>query len=279
MPDLRQYANEQRYNLVYWHRRLRHRHQLPKLSGADRRLVSALAREGAVMTSLAALGVPGTAATMTAADDLMATLGDRPPAKGGFGVQATQGEIDAYPDLIRWGLDERLLAIVGNYIGLPVVYRGLTVRRDLAGGEQLETRLFHRDNEDNRIVKIIVYLNDVDETGGPYEFIPRSFAPASWRIRTSGARASDEVVARIVPPSRWVPCNGARGAVIFSDTCRVFHRGRIAQTTDRRALFFCYNSAMPLSPQWCNPLFDRTRFLAAYPHLSPAQRAAISTTY
>jgi hypothetical protein len=242
-------------------------------------LVRTLARDGGVVTSLAALSVPGTAAMMAAADRLMATLSDRPPVKGGFGVQATPAEIDAYPDLTRWGLDEHLLAIVGKYIGLPVTYRGLTVRRDLVGGEQVETRLFHRDNEDNRIVKIIVYLNDVDEAGGPYEFIPRSVAPASWRIPVSGSRANDEAVSRAVPRSRWVPCSGARGTAVFTDTCRVFHRGRIARSTDRQALFFCYNSAMPMSPQWCQPLFDRPRFLAASPDLSPAQRRAISTAY
>jgi hypothetical protein len=279
MPDLRQYANEQRYNLVYWQRRLRHRRLLPPLGTGDRALVRALARDGGVVTSLAALAIPGTAAMVAAADRLMATLSGRPPVKGGFGVQATPAEIDAYPDLIRWGMDEHLLAIVGNYIGLPVIYRGLTVRRDLVGGEQVETRLFHRDNEDNRIVKIIVYLNDVDEAGGPYEFIPRSVAPASWRIPVSGSRANDEAVSRVVPRSRWVPCSGARGTAVLTDTCRVFHRGRIAKSTDRQALFFCYNSAMPMSPQWCQPLFDRARFLAASPELSPTQRRAISSDY
>lgn len=279
MPDLRQYANEQRYNLVYWQRRLRHRRLLPALGDGERALVRTLARDGGVVTSLTALSVPGTARMMAEADRLMVSLVGRPPVKGGFGVQATPGEIDAYPDLIRWGLDERLLAIVGNYIGLPVIYRGLTARRDIAGGEQVETRLFHRDNEDNRIIKIIVYLNDVDDTGGPYEFIPRGVAPASWRIPVSGSRASDEAVSRAVPKSRWVACNGARGTAVFTDTCRVFHRGRIAQSADRQAVFFCYNSATPMSPQWCQPLFDRARFLAASPDLSPAQRAAISAAY
>ena len=279
MPDLRQYANEQRYNLLYWQRRLRHRRLLPALRDDERALVKTLARDGGAVTSLAALSVAGTAAMMAEADRLMASLLGRAPVKGGFGVQATAAEIDAYPALIRWGLDERLLAIVGNYIGVPISYRGLTVRRDIAGGEQVETRLFHRDNEDNRIVKIIVYLNDVDETGGPYEFIPRGVAPASWRIPVSGSRASDEAVSRAVPRSRWVPCDGARGTAIFTDTCRVFHRGRIAQSRDRQALFFCYNSAMPMSPQWCQPLFDRARFLATNPDLSPAQRQAISIEY
>lgn len=279
MPDLRQYANEQRYNFVYWRRRLRHRRQLPALTAPDRMLVRRLLADGGAMTSLDALDLAETAAMLKSADALMASLHDRPPVKGGFGVQASAAEIGAYPSLIRWGLNERLLAIVSNYIGLPVVYRGLTVRRDLAGGEKVETRLFHRDSEDSRIVKIIVYLNDVDENGGAFEFIPTAASPPSWRVKADGSRASDEAISRLTSPSRWMPCIGKRGTAVFADTCRIYHRGRIATNTDRQALFFCYNSATPISPQWCQPLFDRKRFVAACPDLSAVQSAAISVDY
>jgi hypothetical protein len=279
MPDFRQYANELRYNFAYWQYRRRHRRELPDLSAPDRALVHRLLENGGAVTSLDALDLAETAAMLQSADALMASLRGRLPAKGGFGVQASTAEIDAHPALIRWGLDERLLAIVTNYIGLPVVYRGLTVRRDLAGGDKVETRLFHRDNEDNRIVKIIVYLNDVDETGGAFEFVPIADTPASWRLKADGSRASDEAIARLTSPSRWLPCMGKRGTAVFADTCRIYHRGRIATNADRLALFFCYNSATPISPQWCQPLFDRKRFVAACPDLSPTQTAAISVDY
>jgi hypothetical protein len=280
MSGLRQYANEQRYNLLYWQRRRRYRQHLPSLTIEDRALVTALARDGGVVTSLDALALPGTPAMLTAGDALMAAIKGRGTAsKGAFVIHPTADEIDARPELIRWGLEERLLAIVTNYIGLPVTYRGLTVRRDVAGGDKVETRLFHRDNEDNRIVKIIVYLNDVGETDGAYEFIPRRISPPSWRIPVTGSRASDEAIARLVPQARWVPCTGRRGTVVITDTCNVFHRGRIAATEDRQTLFFTYNSTTPISPQWCQPLFDRSRFRANVPDLSPAQVAAISATY
>jgi hypothetical protein len=279
MPDLKQYANEQRYNFVYWRRRLRHRGTLPTLSAPDQTIVRRLLDDGGAVTSLKALDIAGTDAMLKSSDALMASLQGRSPVKGGFGVQANPAEIDACPALIRWGLDERLLAIVSNYIGLPVVYRGLTVRRDLAGGDKVETRLFHRDNEDNRIVKIIVYLNDVDEDGGAFEFIPVADSPASWRVKGDGSRASDDAMSRLTSPSRWLSCMGERGTAVFADTCRIYHRGRIAKDIDRVALFFCYNSATPISPQWCQPLFDRNRFIAACPELSPRQRAAISVDY
>jgi hypothetical protein len=157
---------------------------------------------------------------------------------------------------------------------MPVDYRGLTVRRDIAGGEQLETRLWHRDYEDFKIVKIIIYLNDVDRGGGAYEFIPRSHLPI-WRIGPLGGRVSDPAMSKFVPESSWYNCNGPRGTVVFSDTCSVYHRGAIAHSEDRRSLFYCYNSSSPRSPQYCLPLFDRAHFGENAGDLSLRQRAAI----
>ncbi len=173
------------------------------------------------------------------------------------------------------GLNERLLAIIENYIGLPVQYRGVAVRRDQKGGEQLETRLWHRDGEDKRIVKIIVYLNDVDRGGGAYEFIPRPSAPALWRTAPLGNRIDERTMSRFVPETAWRPCNGPRGTVVFTDTCSVFHRGQVAHSEDRRTLFFAYNSTSPRMPQSCAPMFDRARLLETEKDLSEMQLAAI----
>jgi hypothetical protein len=39
MPDLKQHANEQRYNFVYWQRRMQHRRDLPSLTPPDDTIV------------------------------------------------------------------------------------------------------------------------------------------------------------------------------------------------------------------------------------------------
>ncbi len=279
MGQIKQYANERRYDLLYAWRRHQYRATLPSLRSQDAGIVRDLEKNGGHVTSLDVLQIPGTAEMLRDADALFTLIAERQPPDGDFGVQPTRAEIERYTALIRWGLDPALLAIVQNYVGLPIVYRGLTVRRDIAGGEKKDTRLFHRDNEDNRIIKIIVYLNDIDERGGPFEFIPRSITPASWRIPIHDSRTSDAEMARLVVPALWQTCVGRRGTALFSDTCRVFHRGRVATTVDRRALFFCYNSAQPMSPQWCAPLFDYDAFRRAAGVLSAGQQAAITPPY
>jgi hypothetical protein len=245
-------------------------------TGSDRTIVEALRNSGGFVTSLDALGIPGTAQMMAAANAVFSAIASRPAGKGGFIASAPQQEIERHPALIRWGLDERLLDVIENYIAAPVDYRGLMVRRDVKGGDALETRLWHRDYEDRKIVKIIVYVNDVDRGGGAYEFIPRGELPI-WRVgplAVSTGRIDEASMRRVVPQSVWRTCSGPSGTAVFSDTCSVYHRGTIAHSEDRRALFFCFNSRTPRSPEHCQPLFDRPRFAAAT-CLSARQRAAI----
>ncbi|MBV8649879.1 MAG: 2OG-Fe(II) oxygenase [Alphaproteobacteria bacterium] len=276
MSVLKRFLAAQRYSAENWAARLRKRSALPLLAPRDRGVVDELRRDGGAVTSLEALGVPGTDRMLLAADRLAAATVGRPPGKGGFIIQPSAAEMDASPELIRWGLDERLLAIVANYLGLPAAYRGVTMRRDIAGGGATETRLWHCDDEDFRIVKIIVYLNDVGLDGGPYEFIPKPLAPAKWRLPEGYGRIEDADMKRWTPAEQWRPCTGQRGTAVFTDTCSVLHRGRIAQTTDRLTLFFCYNSIAPVHPQSCRPLFDRAAFRARNPDLSATQEAAIA---
>jgi hypothetical protein len=277
---LKQYAAELRNDLKYGWWRWQARGAAPELSEADRAIVEGLSREGCYVTSLQALGVSGSDEILEAGDALTAALAKLPVPEDEYVLSAAQAEIERYPELIGWGLDERLLGIVSAYIGIDVAYRGLTVRRDIFGGPVDETRMWHRDNEDHRIVKIIVYLNDVGEDGGPFEFLPVDRTPPIWRVPiVNSSRVTEEEMARLAPHDSWRPCTGPRGTAVFVDTCRVYHRGRVAAREDRRTLFFCYNSQRPLNPQWCAPMFDRETFTAARPALTADQRDALRVGY
>ena len=280
MRQLRQYAGEVRNDLKYAWWRWRARGAATPLAEADRAVVEKLKRSGAYVTSLQALGIPGSDAILTAGDAVTADLAKLPVAEDEFTLVADAEEVARRPELILWGLDERLLAIVTAYIGRPASYRGLTVRRDIHGGPESDTRMWHRDNEDNRIVKIIVYLNDIGEDGGPFEFVSADRTPPTWRVPiVDSSRVTEAEMERLTPAASWHPCTGPRGTVVFTDTCRVYHRGRIAAKEDRRTLFYCYNSRRPLNPQWCGPLFDRDAFLSAHPALGAMQRDALRIDY
>ena len=147
---------------------------LPKLSPTELTLVDAFKSEGIFVTSLEALAIPSTPLLINAAKKLLPklpkTLSNH---KNEYVIHATSAQIMEYPELFLWGVEERLLNILENCIGLPLAYHGLYFRRDLANKIQVKSRQWHIDMEDHCIVKVIVYLNDVSDGGGPFQYIPK----------------------------------------------------------------------------------------------------------
>ena len=256
----------------------KHRSALPPLSATGEEIVSALEHEGAYRTTLARLADDGVAGAARLGDwttPLAAELLAQDASAHGtsYVVHASESAILQHRNVLMWGLSERLLSIVEHYLGLPVAYRGITVRRDRADGQQTETRLWHKDAEDKRIVKIIVYLNDVTEDDGPFCYIPKH----ALNGRGLPGRVSDEQMDALVPRAQQIACTGPAGTVVFADTCSVWHRGKVPQHEDRLTVFYCYNSQMPRQPHHCRPLVEPASFGAET--LSPAQQAAVTFQY
>jgi hypothetical protein len=262
-------------SVSYGAQRLAHRPFLPPLDAAASTIVARLESEGTVVTSLAELGMPELLASARRFFAEMPRI--QREGRKSYMLAAPPRLVEAHPDLIDWGLDERIMALVENYLGLPVSYRGVQARIDLADGTQVETRLWHRDGEDRRILKFIVYAADVPPGEGGFEFIAKPDAPPERSVRLTNQRVLDADMARLVPVERWRPCTGLAGTVVVTDTCSVWHRGGVPGGRDRMTLFYAYNSRRPLAPEHCTPLFDRARFAADRAgRLTPAQLAAIA---
>jgi hypothetical protein len=262
--------------------RLVHSLRLPNLSPLDRAVVDELNRFGGASSHLDELKMGGSDVLLASSEHLMeemTRLPSRTDAKK-YVVSAPADLIGRYPEILRWGLNERLLSIAENYIGESVVYRGVLARLDLPDGIVDETRLWHLDQEDSRILKVIVYLDDIDQNGGPFEYLPaRAFVPAHL-FDGPKMRIRDELeLVRAVPASERRALTGRRGTVGFADTCSVIHRGRLPVGHIRRTLFFCYNAANPNRPSYCMPLFEVDKFKASVPDLTRRQLLAIDFRY
>jgi len=65
------------------------------------------------------------------------------------------------------------IVIVENYMGLPIAFQGIHFRRDFANKSPVTTEFWHQDLENRRILKVIIYLSDVSEEHGLFEYIPK----------------------------------------------------------------------------------------------------------
>jgi hypothetical protein len=253
---------------VYRAALLKHARKLPFLEERDRIILDSLKQEGIYVTTLQELDLTATSGLLNASNELLPSMGMANDSKLGQKWPEIYTVTDL-PDFYNWGKEKRLLNIIENYIGLPVSYHGVHLRKDFPNEKQFGTLLWHRDSEDRNIVKIIIYLSDVKEEHGPFEYIPLSLTSVYqlsyyriqyelWRARRSYTLGiSNEILDQIVPKSAWTSCLGPAGTVIFVNTGVLFHHGTL-RAQERSTQFFVYTAKPPKRPEHCTQYWDNT---------------------
>ncbi len=263
--------------VVYQRALNKHLVNLPVISTSDRTLVETIKRDGVVITSLSALGIPSNPRFFQVAKKLMSEIPKSISSqKDEFVVHASPEQMMEYPEIFLWGLEQRLLNIVENYLGLPAAYQGVFFRRDIANDVAIKSRLWHVDLEDKKVLKIIVYLNDVNEDGGPFQYIPQSLTSTVVRsLKYRSGYITDQIMQQALSPSNWKSCTGLSGTVIFAGTASIFHRGKIPVADDRFAVFFDYTSRQPIQPFYNTLSLPKENLLSLVNNLSEAQKNCV----
>ncbi len=200
-------------------------------------LCQELRTNGVAQRHIGYFGVPYEA-MVSAADRFCAELAAQPAEGAHFRDMSDDERLLAEPEPYLFVLSEPLLDFAERYMGLPVRYFGVSVKREVANGVFEGTRNFHTDPEDENVLKIIVYLNDVDTGTGPFQCLS---APDS--AKAGSAQGAE--LERIVPPASWVTCLGPRLTANVCDTARCLHRASPPVTTDRYSITFSYLSERP----------------------------------
>ena len=145
------------------------------------------------------------------------------------------------PDAIyaRFALQNPILQIANAYFGMYTRLRYYNVWHTFATQtEARESQLWHYDREDRHILKVFVYLADVDDSAGPFTYAtgshPKRKLPRQPAFLVEGGvrRSNDAQMAEVVPAERWMKCVGTKGTIVFADT-RGYHKGGLARKRDR----------------------------------------------
>ncbi|MGB3405386.1 MAG: 2OG-Fe(II) oxygenase [Microcoleaceae cyanobacterium] len=235
-----------------------HLNNLPAISDEDKAIVNQLQQQGIVVTSLDQLNISSTPHLLADATEIIPHLAKvLPNYKNQYLVKASSELLLQYPSLFQWGAELKLLNLVENYLKLPVAYHGVYVRRDLANHVKKKTRLWHLDKEDRKMLKVIIYLSDVSEKIGPFQYISKDLTPWIFHnLRYNYSNITEEAMKAIISCSHWKSCLGKSGTVIIIDPANIFHRGKIPIISDRFSLFFDYTSRLPRYPYYCKSCCD-----------------------
>src|SRR3990172_300126 len=176
----------------------------------------------------------------------------------------------------RVALHKALLQTANRYFGMLTRLRYYNVWRTFSGnGIARESQLWHRDRDDLQIVKVFLYLSDVNDGAGPFTYAPRTHICGSRSVEPAGfyeghvRRSTDDQMDAVVPRNDWVVASGTPGTIVFADTSGL-HKGGLALMSDR-LMFTCMYVSKASQVREFFGSFER----GLLPNLSPAQACAV----
>lgn len=153
--------------------------------------------------------------------------------------------IEFADEFIQFGIEEKMLDIMAAYFKRYSKLRGIDLWYNIAGGTDKapeHSQNWHRDGEDSELVKVFLYFNDIDETAGPFTFIPETHShgrygdlfPASNKFTNmyGGSYPTKEEVESSFKQEQIKVCTAKAGTLIFCDTNGI-HRGGFCTLKDR----------------------------------------------
>jgi hypothetical protein len=178
-------------------------------------------------------------------------------------------------------MSRKLLDIANEYLQLWSKLEYIDVWYSIPVGEDAERRAsqrWHRDFDDRHLLKVFLYLGDVDAATGPFEYVPGSqpggrYAGIHPWAPMSVGRISEEELGKHVPAEQVKTFTAPKGTMIFCNTSGL-HRGGFAEAKPRvlAAVTYC-------SPASLHALTQRNYKLAPGSDtgpLDPAVRYALS---
>ncbi|MDP3727666.1 MAG: hypothetical protein Q8R35_03445 [bacterium] len=188
--------------------------------------------------------------------------------------------LDPENPFLRLALGERVLGIVGAYLGMVPRFHYFSLLSTVIlppDAPAQYSQRWHRDSEDRKMVKAFLYLTDVEESGaGPFTYVKGSqrggrFGRLFPQHPPVGSYPPPGAVERAVPADAIRTCYGKAGTLIFCDTTGL-HRGGYSTTKERIMFTASYVSRASLHPAGYRvpPGMD-------FPPLSPLVRTALGS--
>ncbi len=163
--------------------------------------------------------------------------------------------LDTGDPLIAFVLDRKIKNIVDSYFGLRTQFHNFGLLQTLVAKDErmLWSQKWHRDPDDRKIVKVFIYLNDVDDDTGPFMYVKGSQLGGKWRnfypqIPPTGVYPPEGAVESAVPREDIAICTGKAGTIIFADTSGL-HKGGFCKKKDRKHFVGGFTSWATIIPK------------------------------
>lgn len=142
------------------------------------------------------------------------------------------------PHILATANHPDLLHLARQYLGCTPTLSGVSARWSFPSTESREVvQQFHRDAEDWKAFRVMIYLTDVDDSSGPHVYVKASHLHRRTRRLPV---LSDAAVAAAFGARRIVRHTGPRGSTFAVDTAGL-HKGQAPRARPRLMLSFQYS--------------------------------------
>lgn len=165
---------------------------------------------------------------------------------GGFFPKEKQ-KFNYKDEFHRFSINEKLLAIVSNYLKTPSKLCYIELNKSLINPnlkKQLSQK-YHRDPGINKCLKIFIYFNDVDYNSGPFTYIPKSNINGTLnhivpnrKLNKGSYYPSNSELEDLIKVDH-LECTGKKGTIVFCDTTG-WHFGGNSISSQRVMSTFVY---------------------------------------
>jgi hypothetical protein len=169
-------------------------------------------------------------------------------------LQSYGVELGAADPWFRVVSSQRLLDLANTYLEMWSKLEYVDVWYSVpqpAAAERISSQRWHRDYNDKHLLKVFLYLVDVDEEMGPFQYVAGSqpggpYADAwGWQPLGQHYPTEEELEGR-VPASAVQTFTGPAGTLLFCNTAG-FHRGGFSTTRPRVLATATYSSPASLA--------------------------------
>ena len=240
-------------------------HEQPELDDVQRRIVSEVEAQGFSVLPFGELFRDAELwRDLEAQRDRFVEETESELAAGGENVRVRQRVRDSASQLrSRRGLDDpwfratssrRMLDVANAYLRMWSKLEYLDVWYSVpqpAAAERVSSQRWHRDYNDKHLLKAFLYLVDVDDDMGPFQYVPGSqpggpYADA-WAWSPLGQNyPTEEELEEKIPASAVHAFTGPKATLIFCNTAG-FHRGGFSTTNPRVLATVTYSSPASLA--------------------------------
>jgi hypothetical protein len=247
--------------------RRRFAHDRPRLDRVQERIVSELQADGYSLLTFSDLFPDGDVwSAVEAQGAQFAAETEAELESGGEGLRVRAGKefvVRLHSYGAELGLDDpwfslcashRMLDLANTYLGLWSKLEYVDMWYSVAQpveADRVASQRWHRDFNDKHLLKAFVYLVDVDENTGPFQYVPGS-APGgryadAWPWRPLGENyPPEDDLERRIPPEAVRVFTGPKGTLLFCNTSG-FHRGGFATARPRVLATVTYSSPASLA--------------------------------